>query len=103
MIHRLRPRIQQIVDALLDDATGKSEIEFMTNVRLENAGRGSRVAGESEFSWFEETASVVVSAVGATRVNGPAGNPRHPTGIRKTYPSSKRVSRCIRATLRPGP
>ena len=28
MIHRRRPRIQQIVDALLDDATGKSEIEF---------------------------------------------------------------------------
>ena len=44
MIHRRRPRIQQIVDALLDDATGKSEIEFMTNIRLENAGRGSRVA-----------------------------------------------------------
>ena len=44
MIHRLRPRIQEIVDALLDDATGKSEIEYMTNIRLENAGRGSRVA-----------------------------------------------------------
>ena len=63
MIHRLRPRIQQIVDALLDDATGKSEIEFMTKVSLENAGRGSRVAAESQFSWFEETASLVVGAL----------------------------------------
>ncbi|HYV11493.1 MAG TPA: cytochrome P450 [Pyrinomonadaceae bacterium] len=30
MIQRLRPRIQQVVDSLLDDVAGKSEIEFMT-------------------------------------------------------------------------
>ena len=30
MIQRLRPRIQQVVDSLLDDVAGKSEMEFMT-------------------------------------------------------------------------
>ena len=30
MIHRLRPRIQEVVDTLLDQALGKSEMEFMT-------------------------------------------------------------------------
>ena len=30
MIQRLRPRIQQVVDSLLDDVARKSEIEFMT-------------------------------------------------------------------------
>jgi cytochrome P450 len=30
MIQRLRPRIQQIVDSLLDQVAGKSEMEFMT-------------------------------------------------------------------------
>ncbi|HEU4836459.1 MAG TPA: cytochrome P450 [Pyrinomonadaceae bacterium] len=30
MIQRLRPRIQHVVDSLLDDVAGKSEIEFMT-------------------------------------------------------------------------
>ena len=30
MIQRMRPRIQQVVDTLLDHATGKSEMEFMT-------------------------------------------------------------------------
>ena len=30
MIQRLRPRIQQVVDSLLDDVVGKSEMEFMT-------------------------------------------------------------------------
>ncbi len=30
MIQRLRPRIQRVVDSLLDDVAGKSEIEFMT-------------------------------------------------------------------------
>ena len=31
MIQRLRPRIQQVVDALLDEAFAKPEIEFMTD------------------------------------------------------------------------
>lgn len=30
MIQRLRPRIQHVVDSLLDDSAGKSEMEFMT-------------------------------------------------------------------------
>ena len=30
MIQRMRPRIQQVVNSLLDDVAGKSEIEFMT-------------------------------------------------------------------------
>src|ERR1044072_8754601 len=30
MIQRMRPRIQQVVDALLDQVAGKSEMEFMT-------------------------------------------------------------------------
>lgn len=30
MIQRLRPRIQQVVNSLLDDVAGKSEMEFMT-------------------------------------------------------------------------
>ena len=30
MIQRMRPRIQQAVNALLDEAAGKSEMEFMT-------------------------------------------------------------------------
>ena len=30
MIQRLRPRIQQVVNSLLDEAAGKSEMEFMT-------------------------------------------------------------------------
>ena len=30
MIHRLRPRIQQVVNTLLDHALGKSEMEFMS-------------------------------------------------------------------------
>ena len=31
MIQRMRPRIQQVVDALLDQATAKPEMEFMTD------------------------------------------------------------------------
>ena len=31
MIQRLRPRIQHVVDSLLDQAFGKTEIEFMTD------------------------------------------------------------------------
>ena len=31
MIQRMRPRIQQVVNSLLDDMAGKSEIEFMTD------------------------------------------------------------------------
>ena len=30
MIQRMRPRIERVVNSLLDDVTGKSEIEFMT-------------------------------------------------------------------------
>jgi hypothetical protein len=30
MIQRLRPRIQQVVNTLLDEVAGKSEMEFMT-------------------------------------------------------------------------
>jgi cytochrome P450 len=30
MIQRMRPRIQQVVNSLLDELAGKSEMEFMT-------------------------------------------------------------------------
>ena len=64
MIQRLRPRIQQVVDSLLDDVAGKSEIEFMTEfanplpVRVIAEMLGIPVADQSDFQiWSDDLAS----------------------------------------------
>jgi cytochrome P450 len=64
MIQQLRPRIQQVVDSLLDDVAGKSEIEFMTEfanplpVRVIAEMLGIPVADQSDFQiWSDDLAS----------------------------------------------
>ena len=60
MIQRLRPRIQQVVDALLDEVAGKSEIEFMTEfanplpVRVIAEMLGIPVADQKEFQIWSD-------------------------------------------------
>jgi len=63
MIQRLRPRIQQVVDSLLDDVAGKSEIEFMTEfanplpVRVIAEMLGIPAEDQSDFQiWSEDLA-----------------------------------------------
>jgi cytochrome P450 len=63
MIHRLRPRIQQVVDALLDQAFAKTEIEFMTDfanplpVRVIAEMLGIRSEDQREFQiWSDDLA-----------------------------------------------
>src|ERR1044072_6849802 len=64
MIQRLRPRIQHVVDSLLDDVAGKSEIEFMTEfanplpVRVIAEMLGIPVEDQSDFQiWSDDLAS----------------------------------------------
>ena len=64
MIQRLRPRIQQVVDSLLDTAAGKSEIEFMTEfanplpVRVIAEMLGIPGEDQSDFQvWSDDLAS----------------------------------------------
>ena len=64
MIHRLRPRIQHVVNALVDDASGKSEIEFMTEfanplpVRVIAEMLGIPSEDQSDFQvWSDDLAS----------------------------------------------
>lgn len=64
MIQRLRPRIQQVVDSLLADVAGKSEIEFMTEfanplpVRVIAEMLGIPVEDQSDFQiWSDDLAS----------------------------------------------
>jgi cytochrome P450 len=64
MIQRMRPRIQQVVDSLLDDVVGKSEIEFMTEfanplpVRVIAEMLGIPGEDQSEFQiWSDDLAS----------------------------------------------
>ena len=63
MIQRLRPRIQQVVDALLDQAFAKTEIEFMTDfanplpVRVIAEMLGIRSEDQREFQiWSDDLA-----------------------------------------------
>jgi cytochrome P450 len=63
MIQRLRPRIQEVVDSLLDDVAGKSEIEFMTDfanplpVRVIAEMLGIPAEDQSNFQiWSEDLA-----------------------------------------------
>jgi cytochrome P450 len=64
MIQRMRPRIQQLVDSLLDEVVGKSEIEFMTEfanplpVRVIAEMLGIPGEDQSEFQiWSDDLAS----------------------------------------------
>src|SRR5215217_7228021 len=64
MIQRMRPRIQQVVDSLLDDVAGKSEIEFMTEfanplpVRVIAEMLGIPAEDQSDFEiWSDDLAS----------------------------------------------
>lgn len=64
MIQRMRPRIQQVVDSLLDDVVGKSEIEFMTGfanplpVRVIAEMLGIPGEDQSDFQiWSDDLAS----------------------------------------------
>ena len=64
MIQRMRPRIQQVVDSLLDDVVGKSEIEFMTEfanplpVRVIAEMLGIPGEDQSDFQiWSDDLAS----------------------------------------------
>ncbi len=64
MIQRMRPRIQQVVDSLLDDVAGKSEIEFMTEfanplpVRVIAEMLGIPAEDQSDFQiWSDDLAS----------------------------------------------
>lgn len=63
MIQRLRPRIQHVVDSLLDNAAGKSEMEFMTEfanplpVRVIAEMLGIPAADQRDFQiWSDELA-----------------------------------------------
>jgi len=64
MIQRLRPRIQHVVDSLLDEVAGKSEIEFMTEfanplpVRVIAEMLGIPAEDQSDFQiWSDDLAS----------------------------------------------
>lgn len=64
MIQRLRPRIQQVVNTLLDEVAGKSEMEFMTEfanplpVRVIAEMLGIRGEDQQKFQvWSEELAN----------------------------------------------
>lgn len=64
MIQRLRPRIQQVVDSLLNDVAGRSEIEFMTEfanplpVRVIAEMLGIPAEDQSDFQiWSDDLAS----------------------------------------------
>lgn len=64
MIQRMRPRIQQVVDSLLEDVAVKSEIEFMTEfanplpVRVIAEMLGIPAADQREFQiWSDDLAS----------------------------------------------
>ena len=64
MIQRMRPRIQQVVDSLLEDVVGKSEIEFMTEfanplpVRVIAEMLGIPGEDQSDFQvWSDDLAS----------------------------------------------
>jgi cytochrome P450 len=63
MIQQLRPRIQHVVDSLLDDVAGKSEMEFMTEfanplpVRVIAEMLGVPVEDQGDFqTWSDELA-----------------------------------------------
>jgi cytochrome P450 len=69
MIQRLRPRIQQVVNTLLDDAVGKSEMEFMTEfanplpVRVIAEMLGIPTADQRDFQiWSDDLAEVFGNA-----------------------------------------
>jgi cytochrome P450 len=69
MIQRLRPRIQQVVNTLLDDVVGRSEMEFMTEfanplpVRVIAEMLGIPTADQRDFQiWSDDLAEVFGNA-----------------------------------------
>ena len=71
MIQRMRPRIQHVVDSLLDNVAGKSEIEFMTDfanplpVRVIAEMLGIPAEDQRDFQiWSDDLADFFGSAAG---------------------------------------
>ena len=81
MIQRLRPRIQQVVDSLLDDVVGKPEIEFMTEfanplpVRVIAEMLGIPNEDQSDFQiWSDDLASFFGNPAGTVEMARRAQN-----------------------------
>jgi cytochrome P450 len=77
MIQRMRPRIQQVVNSLLDDVGGKTEMEFMTEfanplpVRVIAEMLGIRGEDQRDFEiWSDDLAHFFGNATGMSRSQG---------------------------------
>jgi cytochrome P450 len=81
MIQRMRPRIQQVVNSLLDDMGGKSEMEFMTEfanplpVRVIAEMLGIRGEDQRDFQiWSDDLAHFFGNATGTVEIARRAQN-----------------------------
>ena len=81
MIQRMRPRIQQVVNSLLDDVAGKSEIEFMNEfanpvpVRVIAEMLGIPVEDQKDFqTWSDDLANFFGNAAASVETARRAQN-----------------------------
>ena len=94
MIQRLRPRIQQVVDSLLDRVAGKSEMEFMTEfanplpVRVIAEMLGIPGEDQSDFQvWSDDLATFFGNPTGTVEM------------ARRAQNSLVNLTECFRALL----